>query len=86
MSVSKFVCGAGLTIMPRRICLNSTVWKEITGESGAALHNAHIGNPMDAKDAWPVQGTSISMDSPSIVSDARGVPENSRLPLSRAGF
>jgi hypothetical protein len=25
------------------------------GKSGAlTLHNAHIGNPMDAKDAWPV--------------------------------
>jgi hypothetical protein len=34
-----------------------TVWKGNSGEAGAlTLHNAHIGNLMDAKDSWPAQG------------------------------
>ena len=34
-----------------------TVWTGEKGEPGALnLHNAHIGNLMDAKDAWPAQG------------------------------
>jgi hypothetical protein len=35
----------------------STVWTGEKGEPGTLnLHNTHIGNLMDAKDAWPAQG------------------------------
>jgi hypothetical protein len=54
--------------MPRRTCLKSIVWKEITGETGVPLHNVHIGNPMDAKVPGRSGGSSIAMDSPSIIS------------------
>jgi uncharacterized protein YjbI with pentapeptide repeats len=65
----------------------SAVWKGNNEKPGDLnLHNTHIGNLMDAKDAWLPGDTSISMGSPSIVSaDLQEKPDRKCARGERAG-
>jgi hypothetical protein len=56
---------------------SAVVWKGKKGEPGTlTLRNGHVGNLMAAKDAWPNQGTSVSMGSSSIISaDLKAKPD-----------